>query len=68
MWWNTDTVIVHLYHINKEWYDFLITVRKAKAGSSGPFVEPVNVISNVEGGLGIFTTLNSDFDSIRITP
>ncbi|MEM6263440.1 MAG: DUF4249 domain-containing protein [Bacteroidota bacterium] len=50
-----DTVISTLYHINREYYDFLNTVDDAVAANSNPFGQPSRIISNIQGGTGIFT-------------
>jgi hypothetical protein len=56
-----DTLIVSLYHIDKEFYQFLDTSRDAARANGNPFALPSGVISNVKGdGTGIFTTLVFD--------
>jgi hypothetical protein len=62
----TDTIIGTVYHINKAYYDYLQTSRTAIESNFNPFVEPTTVISNIEGGNGIFTFLSYDRDTLYI--
>lgn len=55
-----DTVIVTLYHINQDYFDFLETVEAARDANGNPFAQPARVKSTVQGGLGIFTHLAFD--------
>lgn len=52
-----DTLIVSLFHIEKQYYDFLSSVSDAKNANGNPFAQPSRVVSSVEGGIGIFTNL-----------
>lgn len=52
-----DTVFVSVFHLQKDYYDFLETVEDAKQANGNPFAQPTVVKSTVEGGLGVFTTL-----------
>ncbi|WP_018478941.1 DUF4249 domain-containing protein [Pontibacter roseus] len=52
-----DTLIVSLYHIEKQYYDFLGSVSDAKSANGNPFAQPSRIVSSVEGGIGIFTNL-----------
>ena len=55
-----DTIIVTLYHIEKQYYDFLNSVDDAKSANGNPFAQPSKIKSSVQGGLGIFTNLAFD--------
>lgn len=55
-----DTLFVSLYHIDKEFFQFLDTSRDAARANGNPFALPSGVISNVEGGTGIFTAVSVD--------
>ncbi|WP_169727997.1 DUF4249 domain-containing protein [Adhaeribacter aquaticus] len=55
-----DTTIVSLYHIEKQYYDFLNTVEAAREANSNPFAQPSGIKSTVQGGLGVFTNLAYD--------
>ena len=52
-----DTLDLTLYHITKEYYDYLLTSSRARQGVGNPFSEPSAILSNVKNGSGIFTTL-----------
>jgi len=64
---NRDSVEVALYHLDEEYYNFLVSLRKASIAGQAPIVEPVRVQSNVHGGIGIFTTLNVHREKIWTT-
>lgn len=55
-----DSVIVSLYNINKDYFDFLNSVNSAIDANGNPFGQPASIKSNVQGGLGIFTGLSRD--------
>ncbi len=64
-----DTVINTLYHITKDYYDFLESVQLAVFGNQNPFAQPARIKSNVSGSanpLGIFTCLVYDRDTTII--
>lgn len=63
----TDTVIVRLYHINEEYYRFLDTVDDAEDASDSPFSRPARIVSNIEGGTGVFVALSYDQRIVPIT-
>lgn len=61
-----DTVINTLYHISKDYYDFVESVQLAVFGNLNPFAQPSPIKSNVRGTanpLGIFTCLVYDRDT-----
>ncbi|OKL38862.1 DUF4249 domain-containing protein [Pontibacter flavimaris] len=62
-----DTLIVTLYHIEKQYYDFLASISDAKSANGNPFAQPSQINSSVEGGFGIFTNLAYDRKSVVIT-
>ena len=55
-----DTVAVRLYHINQDYYKFLESANDAENASESPLSRPSRLISNINNGLGIFTTLAYD--------
>ncbi|MCB9235069.1 MAG: DUF4249 domain-containing protein [Bacteroidia bacterium] len=63
---NHDQVKVRLYALTRAHYDFLVSVSTARRSAGSPIAEPAPVISNIEGGLGIFTTLNWTLDSLSV--
>lgn len=62
-----DTLIVTLYHIEKQYYDFLSSISDAKDANGNPFAQPSKIKSSVEGGFGIFTNLAYDRKTVVIT-
>ena len=61
-----DTAIVTLYHIDEIYHDFLETYEEAFFANGNPFAQPVQIITNVEGGLGIFAGLSYVRDTVII--
>ncbi len=55
-----DTITGRLYHLTEEHNNFAESVSNAQAANGNPFGQPANIISNLTGGLGVFTTLNYD--------
>lgn len=56
-----DTVINTLYHIDKAYYDYLLSVELSIAANLDPITQPGTIFSNVGGSanpLGIFTVLS----------
>jgi len=49
---------IHIGNITKELYDYLYTTALQSINYSDPFSEPVNIISNIENGHGIFAGYN----------
>ncbi len=52
-----DSIEVKMFHIRKEFYDYLRTVNAAVNSMGNPFGQPASIASNVTNGLGIFTVL-----------
>ncbi|MCS7035404.1 MAG: DUF4249 domain-containing protein [Saprospiraceae bacterium] len=64
-----DTVINTIFHITKDYYDYLESVQLAVFGNLNPFAQPARIKSNVSGSanpLGIFTCLVYDRDTTII--
>ncbi|MBF9252764.1 DUF4249 domain-containing protein [Pontibacter sp. 172403-2] len=55
-----DVVIVTLFHIEKQYYDFLNSTADARNANGNPFAQPAQIESSVQGGIGIFTNLAFD--------
>lgn len=53
-----DSGTAVLYHITREYYDFLSSIDEAINAASSPFGTPTRILSNINGGTGIFTTLS----------
>jgi len=52
-----DVVIITLFHIEKQYYDFLNSTSNARNANGNPFAQPAQIKSSVQGGIGIFTNL-----------
>ncbi len=61
-----DDVEVRLYTIDEAYYRFLETVDDAGDATASPFARPSRIISNIEGGTGIFTAVDYDLRAIKI--
>lgn len=61
-----DTAIVTVYHISKEYHDFLRSVRNAQNANLSPFGQPAALQSNINGGIGIFTTIAETRDTLFV--
>ena len=55
-----ETLFVTLYHIEKQYFDFLSSTDNAKDANGNPFAQPSRIRSSLQGGLGIFTNLAYD--------
>ncbi len=64
--YNSDVAIGTVYHIDRAYYDYLLTARAARDANLNPFLQPARVISNIQGGEGIFTALSFDRDSLLV--
>jgi len=52
-----DSVIVRVYSLQKEHYDYIQSTRDARSSNFNPFSQPALIKSNVSGGIGIFTSI-----------
>lgn len=55
-----DTLQVLLFHIERQFYTYLRSVENARDAAGNPFAQPSPIISAVQGGIGIFTTIQKD--------
>lgn len=53
-----QTLYIRMFHIEKQYYDYLESLQDANRANGNPFAQPAIVKSAMEGGYGIFTTLN----------
>lgn len=51
-------LFIRVFHIEKQHYDYLESLQDASRSNGNPFAQPAIVKSAMEGGYGIFTTLN----------
>jgi hypothetical protein len=63
---NGDTVIATVYHLTKEYYDFINSADDAEDANQGPFDQPSAIYSNIVGGIGIFTPIVTFRDTLFI--
>lgn len=61
-----DIVTGRLYHLTEEHNSFTESVNNAQASNGNPFAQPANIISNLKGGIGIFTTLSYSEKKITV--
>jgi hypothetical protein len=61
-----DSIIVRVFALNRDYYLFLNSVELAKQVNGNPFVQPAQVVSNINGGFGIFTCLQYVTKGMRI--
>ena len=52
-----DTVTIRIYSLHKEHYQYLESIGNARRSNFNPFSQPSRIKSNVNGALGIFTTI-----------
>ncbi|MBN2891973.1 MAG: DUF4249 domain-containing protein [Bacteroidales bacterium] len=60
------TVYFNLLHVNEDVYRFFVSNDNYENSLYNPFVEPVNVYSNIEGGIGIFAAFSLSLDSVKL--
>lgn len=53
-----DTITTRLYHLTDEHHLYTESVNNAQSSNGNPFGQPANIVSNLEGGIGIFSTVN----------
>jgi Domain of unknown function (DUF4249) len=45
----------NLYHITPDYFRFLESAAAAQGANGNPFASPASLVSNITGGIGIFT-------------
>lgn len=58
-------VSVHVYHIDKKYYEFLKTLEQAIQANYNPFTQPANVQSALDGAVGVFAAISVSSDTVR---
>jgi hypothetical protein len=61
-----DTVITTVYHLSKDYYDFIQSSDDAEDANGSPFQQPSAITTNIKGGIGIFTTISKSQDTLFI--
>ena len=64
----TDTVIIKFSSIDKASFDFWRTLDVSKSNNGNPFAPPITPITNIKGGLGVFTGYSVSFDTAVYKP
>jgi len=54
---NPSSVVISLWSLTKEEYDFRTSVSANRDAEDNPFAEPIVVFSNIENGLGVFSLM-----------
>ena len=63
----TVHIQVELEHIDRSYYQYAVSYQKYRNAEDNPFTEPVNVFSNVEKGIGLFSSYSSSRRSFSVT-
>jgi len=63
-----EKLIIRLFNIEQQYYNYLETLEDAERANGNPFAQPASIISAVNGGFGIFTTLNYTTKELLIRP
>lgn len=61
------TVVVNVYHLEEQYYNFLKSVAQARESNYNPFMQPASIQSSLEGATGIFTTISLTSDTVIVT-
>lgn len=61
-----DTLISTVFTIDAAYYDFSETFEDAVNANGNPFAQPTRISSTVLGGIGVFTALTHDRDTIIV--
>ncbi len=59
-------IVIKLLTVPKDIYQFILTRNKNEQTTGDPFAQPVQIYSNIENGLGIFSYYAMDVDSLLI--
>lgn len=63
-----DIVLLRLSHVDQQTYKFWRSVERMKDANSNPFSEPMNLVSNIDGGFGIWTGYGVSYYYIPVVP
>jgi len=61
-----DTLISTIFTIDEAYYNFAETFEDAVNANGNPFAQPTRISSTVLGGIGVFTALTHDRDTIYV--
>lgn len=51
-----DSCIATVYHIEQDYWAYLNSIEAASNANGNPFAQPASIMSNVEGGIGVFAS------------
>ncbi len=54
-----ETIKIHLFSVDKNYFDYAQSVSSQYDNEGNPFADPTIIISNIEGGLGVFGAYTS---------
>jgi hypothetical protein len=65
---NNEAIKIYysVYSVSQDLFKYFLTKEKSEASQDNPFVEPVNIYSNLDNALGIISAMNVFTDSISI--
>lgn len=63
-----DTFVFKFCSISKASYEFYLTFESQQGTNGSPFASPANIVSNINGGLGIWAGYAAASDTITATP
>ena len=63
-----DIVLLRVSHMDKNTYNFWRGVERSEGASGNPFAEPMNLMSNINGGLGVWGGYGVSYYYIPIVP
>ncbi len=58
---------VRLLKVNKDIYDYILSYNRYSQTGSGPFTQPVQVLSNVQNGFGFFSGYTITTDTLEVS-
>ncbi len=61
-----DSVALRVIEINKDYYDFLVSIRNAQNANGNPFAQPASIQTNINGGSGIFTGFDPAIIQLKV--
>lgn len=63
-----DTIVVRGCVIDRGVYNFVSSMESQVSSNGSPFASPANVLSNIEGGLGVWAGYGASYDTIICRP
>jgi hypothetical protein len=64
----SDIVLLRISHVNRSTYSFFRSLSIMENSTGNPFAEPMNLSSNIDGGLGIWAGYGVSYYYIPIVP